>query len=148
MSCVEWNRFYTSTMRRLEFYRMRVRQGVSVEDAQDFADYITQSGICDLMRSQPPQGDNPRHTERLQALFLYDGNRLYEEAKTLRQECCEYWVGRTRDAEGTARGASKSDLENINHKLALIAGRLAALETVKPMRTAKPRLKILKPKVA
>ena len=131
-------------MRRLEFLQRRVREGVLVEDAQDFARYVTQSGICDLMTEQPQKGENPKHTESLKDLFPYDGQQLYNQARMLELACCEYWAGHTKDAPGTAIGANKSDLEGINHMLGLIAGRLAALEAVKPARIHKPKLRVVK----
>ncbi len=148
MSCVEWHRVYKQTMRQLEFFRRRVREGVSVEDCQEFARYVQQSGLCKLMEEQPPVGENARHTQRLLELFPYDGKQLWNEARTLEMECCEYWRGRTRDAEGSASGANKSDLEEISRKLDLVAVRLAYLESVKPARSRRPKLSVLKSKVA
>ncbi|HUD48208.1 MAG TPA: hypothetical protein VMR33_15355 [Candidatus Baltobacteraceae bacterium] len=130
-------------MRQLEFFQRRVRQGVQVEDCQAFARFITNSGICTLMEDQPCQGENERHTARLKELFPYDGKQLHYEARQLEMACCEYWVGRTRDSEGTAKGASLGDLESIERKLDLMAGRLASLESVKPVAKRRVKLRII-----
>ncbi len=61
-------------------------------------------------------------------------------------ECCEYWTGKTRDSDGTAKGASQGDLESIERKLDLMAGRLASLESVKPAVKRKYRLHVVKEK--
>lgn len=130
-------------MRQVEFHGMRVRQGFQVEEAQEFARYVRNSNMCELMRQNPCQGENQRHTQRLLELFPYDGDKLYEAARQLELECCEYWSKRTRDADGTATGARKSDLEDISHKLDLIAGRLAAVESMR-IPVKKTRLKVVK----
>lgn len=135
-------------MRQLDFFRRRVREGVLVEDCQDFARYVCQSGLCGLMEASPPVGENARHTERLRELFPYDGQALYREARLLEAECCEYWRGRTRDSSGTASGVSKSDLEELNHNVQLIAARLASLESVKVARVRKPKLRVVKTRAA
>jgi hypothetical protein len=126
MPCEVLQRLYVETLRRIETFRLRVRQGVSVEDAQDFGRYVQWSGICDLMAiNRPP-------TAKLRDLFPYDGAQLRSVADTLVTECCEYYQGRTRNSDGTAKGASKSDLEAIDAKLAVIVARLAALESGRP----------------
>ena len=126
MPCEVLQRLYVETSRRIETFRLRVRQGVSVEVAQDFGRYVQWSGICDLMAV------NPAPTLKLRALFPYDGAQLRSEADSLVQECCEYYQGRSRDSEGRAKGASKSDLESIDSKMDLILARLTALESGKP----------------
>jgi hypothetical protein len=118
-----WNRVFDHAMRELERLRRRVREGVSVEDAQAFGRFIQWSGICGLM------SDNPPETVELRQLFPYDGAQLRSEADSLVAECCEYYRGRTRNSEGTAKGASKSDLEAIDAKLVVIMSRLDALES-------------------
>ncbi|HEY3856956.1 MAG TPA: hypothetical protein VGO67_21440 [Verrucomicrobiae bacterium] len=130
-------------MRQLEFFQRRVRQGIQVEDCQDFARFIRMSGICTLMENQPCQGEDDNHTARLRELFPYDGKQLYYEARQLEMACCEYWAGRTRDSEGTAKGASLGDLESIERKLDLMAGRLAQLESVKPAAKRRVKLKVI-----
>jgi hypothetical protein len=121
-----WNRVFEHAMRELERLRRCVREGVSVDEAQAFGRFIQWSGICALMSENPPE------TVQLRQLFPYDGAQLRSEADSLVAECCEYYQGRTRDSEGTAKGASKSDLEAIDAKLALIASRLDALESGHP----------------
>lgn len=148
MSCEVWHRVYKQTMRRLDLFRRRVREGVLVEDCQEFARYVQLSGICTLMQENPIEGNNAKHTQVLRDLFPYDGQKLWDEARALDLDCCEYWRGRTRDAEGTASGASKSDLEDISRKLDLVAGRLAYLESVKSARVHKPKLRLVKRRAA
>jgi hypothetical protein len=135
-------------MRQVEFFRRRVRQGVLVDDCLDFARYVRLSCICELMIENPPQGDNPAHTERLRELFPYDGYQLRREVDALEADCHEYYRGRTRDSAGTATGANKDDLAEISRKLDLMAGRLAALESVKPARVRKPKLRLVKARAA
>jgi hypothetical protein len=130
-------------MRQVEFFRRRVREGVFVEDCQDFARYIRMSGIIDLMRDNPHKGENPGHTERLQRLFPYNASELYEAVRLLEGECCDYWQGKTKDSPGTASGASKSDLEAIDSKLNLIAGVLSNLVSVERRSVAEPCLRVL-----
>jgi hypothetical protein len=74
----------------LELHQRNVREGVLVEEACDFARYLTNSGICDLMRDNPHKGENPHHTSALQDLFPYDGQSLYDQARALEVACCEY----------------------------------------------------------
>jgi hypothetical protein len=148
MSCDVWHRVFQRTMHELAAWRGRVREGVDVENAVDFARYVQMSGICELMTSQPHKGKNRRHIERLRELFPYDGQKLYDEARALEMACTEYWSGRTLAAPGTATGANKSDLESIAGKLDAITGRLNALESVKPARVRKPVLRVVKEGVA
>jgi hypothetical protein len=138
------HKLFKSTMGQLEFFKRRVREGVLVEDCQDFARYVRQSGMCAIMELHPPLGDTPRQTSVLKGLFPYDGNALYRAAEELRLDCCRYYEGRTATAEGTAKGADKSDLESIDRKLDLIAGRLSQLESVKKTKTRHPRLRLVK----
>jgi hypothetical protein len=140
MSCVSWNSVYKATTRQVEYHRRRVRQGVQVEEAQAFARYLTMSGILDLM------GENQEASPQLQKLFPYSANELRQVVNLLYTECCEYWQGKTRDSEGTAKGANKSDLDAISHKLDMLAGAVAKLQPVRtPTRARKPRLHVLKP---
>jgi hypothetical protein len=121
----------------LRTYRKRVRQGHQVDDANDFARYVMNSGLVEIMK------ENPELNITLKGLFPYDGKQLWDEAYSLYRDCCEYYQGRTRNSEGTAKGARKSDLEEIDQKLNLIAGRLAQLESVKKVRQKKPKIHVL-----
>lgn len=115
-------------MSDLAVWRGRVREGVDVDNACDFARFVCQSGICELMTANPHEGNNLRHTESLRELFPYDGSKLWDEARALELACCEYWSGRTKDSPGTASGPNKSDLEAIAAKQDAILARLDALE--------------------
>lgn len=148
MSCQVWYRVFKQTMNMLAMYRSRVREGVLVEDCHDFARYIRLSGLAELMAENPPLGETPLHTKRLRELFPYNGAALRCEADLLDAECCEYYRGKTRDADGTAAGVKKSDLESINRNMQLIAGRLAALESVKRARVRKPKLHVVSVRAA
>jgi hypothetical protein len=105
---------YRSTLSGILVYRKRVLQGHHVNEANDFARYVLNCGMTEIMEKAP------KECERLQKLFPYDGKHLWQEANLLRLECGEYFSGRTRDAEGTAKGGHKSDLENIDKKLASV----------------------------
>ncbi|HEX4120607.1 MAG TPA: hypothetical protein VH619_08330 [Verrucomicrobiae bacterium] len=95
------------------------------------------AGLCEIMN------ENPQLNITLKDIFPYDGKQLWDEAYSLHKECCEYFEGRTKDSKGTAKGARKSDLEEIDFKLNLIAGRLAELRSVTPARKRKPKIRIL-----
>ena len=125
MSCDTWYRVYVETERRLEAFRRRVREGVDVENCLDFARFVIWSNISTLMAENPPE--NPQ----LRKAFPYDGADLLRMAKALESECQDYFQGRTRDSDGTPKGANKSDLEDIGRKLETISARLAALESGK-----------------
>jgi hypothetical protein len=127
-------------MRRLEQFQRRVREGVSVEEAQDFARYLRVSCIGKLMEENPPE------SEKLCRVFDYDGGKLLSEARSLEMACCAFWAGKTFSSEGTASGANKSDLEAIDAKLALLTERLAEVESVKRKRDGKPMLRVVKQK--
>ncbi len=143
MSYHLWSKLFKSSVRQLELHQRNVREGVLVEEACDFARYLTNSGICDLMRAHPHKGENLHHTAALQDLFPYDGQSLYDQARALEMACCEYWQGATKDAPGTATGANKSDLAAIHHNLELIAGRLAKLESVNHAATPVVELRVV-----
>jgi hypothetical protein len=136
MPCDDWNRVYLETVRRLECYRRRVREGVDVDNCLDFARFVIWSNIPKLMAANPPE--NPR----LRELFPYDGADMLRMAKALESECQDYFQGRTRDSDGTAKGANKSDLEDIGRKLETISVRLSALESLaasEPVKTTDRR---------
>jgi hypothetical protein len=141
-SCDKWAVFFRETMRRLAVLRRRVREGVGVDEAHDFASYLLTSSVGKLMCEHPPG------SVKLQEYFPYDGRELEAEARALLQACCAYWVGRTRDAEGTPSGANKSDLEAIERKQDLALKALAALESAKSQarRRRRPALRVVKAK--
>ena len=130
---------YAWAMRDLKVLESRVRQGSGVEFAAEFAAFVMNSGICALMN------DNPELNITLRKAFPYNGVELFRVANDLRLECGQYYQGRTSKAEGTAKGVKQSELEAINHKLDLLAGQLASLQSVKPARKRlrKPCLKVI-----
>jgi hypothetical protein len=132
-----WHKLFKSTMREVEFFRRRVREGVLVEDCQAFARYVEHSGIIELMEQFPNPGG------KLAEWFPYSAQELREAVKALNDECCSYYRGRTRDSEGTPSGANKSDLEAIDAKLNLIGGLLSEVVSVKRRIGSKPRLRVL-----
>jgi hypothetical protein len=119
-----------------------VREGVSVDEAADFARYVRVSEICRLMSENPPGSD------LLNSYFPYDGSKLLKKARELETACCDYWRGRTFSSEGTASGANKSDLEAIDVKLAALAGQVAELKRVKSKKHREPLVRIVKQKDA
>ena len=140
--CNLWQGVFTETRRRLEQFQRRVREGVGVEEAQDFARWVRNSGIGDLMAKYPPQ------SEALRRVFDYDGPGLVRMARELETACCQYYVGRTKDSEGTASGANKSDLEAIDRKLAVLVVAVDNLQRVKGRRLRRPALRVIKGKAA
>jgi len=129
---------YIETKRRLEQFQRRVREGVSVEEAQDFARYVQWSGILQLMAENPPP--NPIYAK----MFDYDACELRSIADALNVACCEYWQGRTKDSDGTASGANKSDLEAIDRKLNVLGVVLADLVAAKKRAGRVPQLRLVK----
>jgi hypothetical protein len=102
------------TMRQVEFFRRRVREGVLVEDAHEFARYVQLSCLIPLME------ENHEMEIRLRELFPYSAFDLQRAVNALEQECYAYWRGATRDSLGRASGPNKSDLEAIDAKLNVI----------------------------
>jgi hypothetical protein len=94
------------------------------------------------MAKYPPQ------SEALRRVFDYDGPGLVRMARELETACCQYYVGRTKDSEGTASGANKSDLEAIDRKLAVLAVAVDNLQRVKGRRLRRPALRVIKGKAA
>jgi hypothetical protein len=114
MSCYHWHKLFEGTMRQVEFFRRRVREGVLVEDAQSFAQYIRLSCLIPLME------ENHEMVVRLRELFPYSAFELERAVYALEQECYAYWRGQTRDSLGTPSGPNISDLEAIDAKLNVI----------------------------
>jgi hypothetical protein len=127
-SCVALHTLYKATLDYLAVSRKRVRQGAMVGDSLDFARYVMMSRMCDLMRENPPQGENARHRERLINLFPYNGDQLYAAADSLRLQCGEFYSQRTKDSPGTASGPDKSDIEELGDKMDLVLKKVAQLE--------------------
>ena len=141
-SCDLWQAVWTETMRRLERFQRRVREGVSVEEAQDFARFVRVSRIGELMAENPPG------SEKLRECFDYDGRKMLAEARSLEEACCAFWAGKTFLAEGTSSGANKSDLEAIDRKLAVLSRAVAHLQVGKVRRVRKLVLRVIKGKAA
>ncbi len=101
---------WRETNSRLERYRGLVRQRASLAAAADFARYVQQCGLVDIFKAFP--APEP---------LLVDGNLILGKAKELEAEVCELWrsgaVVETRDTQ----------LEDIHHKLDLIAGQLSRI---------------------
>ena len=137
-SCDLWQSVFTETRRRLELFERRVCEGVCVEEAQDFTRYLRVSGVCRLMAENPPGSEN------LRQVFDYDGVKLAEMARVVETACCDYWAHKTRDSEGTARGAKRSYLEAIDGKLEGLTALVKATRTVRKQRPARPIFRIVK----
>ena len=139
LDCNYLHALHNSTMRRLEMLQRRVRQGFNVDDASDFASYVLNSNMIDLMK-QPET--NPRWAR----VFPHDADQLSKAAQVLRDACCAYYGGKTFKADGTPVGASKSDLEKIDDKLAFVLTKLAQVESRQSTGSAsrKPKLRVVR----
>ena len=131
-------------MERLALLRLRVRQGVEVDSALEFANYVLRSDMAQVMLH------NPEFDVHLREWFPYDGNSLYREAEFLAAECRDYYRGRSFAADGQAAGASKSDLESIEAKLNFVVQAIQQHNSprVKAPLPRKARLRILNKNVA
>jgi hypothetical protein len=137
VSCDKWHTVFKSTMHHVEVLRRRVRVGHQVDDCQAFARYISRSGVLELMEEFCEPSDV------LRSLFPFSAKELRKNVDALEQECYAYYRGRTKDADGTASGADKSDLEAIDEKLNLIGGLLANVVSARRRISHKPRLRLL-----
>jgi hypothetical protein len=121
----ELHALYSTTMHRLERMRLRVREGVRVDDANDFARYVMNSQMVDIFRSQQ------KRDPHIDKIFPIDPKKLWDTAYELYQACCDYYTRRTRHADGTPTGPQQSDIEQIRESLNAINVRLG-LETFEP----------------
>ncbi len=112
-------------MRYLAASRKRILEGSHVECELDFARFVSQCGITDLMN------EHPLNNSKLIGLLDYDGNTLWNEADRVRLLAGQYYEGKTSKTEGTAQGVPRSELEKLNHKLDLIAGELARQDRIR-----------------
>jgi len=125
-------------MRRLKELRRRVREGVSVDEAHSFGQWVLNSGVAKLM------GQNLPDSAYLRKCFPYDGVQVEKQARELVTECCEYWVGKRFGKEGTATGADKSDLEAIDSKLEKLEAKIDAIASGKRKVARRPVFKIVR----
>ena len=102
---------WKETYRRLETLGKRAREGKCVDEASEFARWLSFSGLIPLFKAYAaPDPLEVSHT-KLERLI---GDVLFE--------CEQHWK---RNPRGP--WVSKSELESINQKLDLLAGRLAQL---------------------
>lgn len=107
-------RLWRETSRVLDRYQERVDQGHDLMPALDFARYVLWSGLVPLMKSEGQDG----------ALKI-DGSLLEWKAKEL-QEAVQ---ARFRSERNGKCMLHETQLEALNRKLDLIAGRLAQVTT-------------------
>jgi hypothetical protein len=103
------------SMDYLDTYERSVQEGCDLHNASDFARFIMNCGISDIMV------DNPAPTARLRDLFPYDGKKLFARAHGVFHDSC--WAFK----EGKGSGIPASVLKRLDHKLDLIAGRLSVV---------------------
>lgn len=119
---VHW--LWKETMARLERLHKRVCEGKHVDEASEFARWLRFSGLLDIFRmfkaGEPLEVDATK-VEKLITDTLF--------------ECEQFWK---RNPRGPY--VALSELESINHKLDLLAGRIAQMPVAEP---AKPDLRVL-----
>jgi len=101
---------YRETLSRLERYERAVAAQSKVDAAVEFARYVRMSGLVDFFKSCP-QGEP----------FVVDGKKIQTVAANLEMACCDLW------RKGEVKETRDTQLEDIGHKLDLIAGRLAKI---------------------
>jgi hypothetical protein len=103
--------WYKETITQLNFYDKRVRECQDLEAARRFANYVTWSGMVKLCK---------RYSQDVPVKI--DGAHLEWKAKELEQRVQDLWrTGKVK------QDISETQLEQINHKMDLMAGRLAQL---------------------
>jgi len=107
---VDLHWLYVQTVGQLNIYERRVREGKSLEAALDFAQFVIWSGLPKLMEahSQP----DPLKVDG--AFLRYRANELQE-------------IVRSNFKGEPVPVVNLTELEKINHKLDLIAGRVAMI---------------------
>jgi len=101
---------YQKTLWELESYEKRAREGKDLMPALDFARFVTVSGIAKLLKQYPADGT-----------LKVDGAFLEWKANEVKAMVQQQFV------TGQIPGASTSDLQEIRHKLDLIAGYLSVM---------------------
>jgi len=102
---------YRQTLLKLEQHEKLAREGKDLEASLSYANFVVNSGIPTLLR--PFSQDVP---------VKIDGAHLQWRAEELQRTVREFYVGR-----GYKPEIPMSELEAINHKLSLIAGRMEVL---------------------
>lgn len=122
---------WRETINRLDFYTRCVQEGQGLDAARNFANYVQWSGMCKLFEAFPCS----------ESLVKVDGPFLRWKAEELERTVQDIWRTGKHEAKVEA-----SRLDEINHKLNLIAGRLAqfappASET--PAAGSSPALRVI-----
>jgi len=104
---------YRETMTHLESWENLAREGKDLMPALDFTRYVLWSGIVKLLKAYPAEGT-----------LKVDGAFLEWKAKEVAEMIQAQFKG------GKPPGATSTDLASINHKLDLIAGRLARITNI------------------
>lgn len=103
---------YRSTIQQLSVLRERAAEGKELPAANDFARYVLNSGILDIL--QPFDQADSTGAIKIDSAFLR------WTAEDLRRVVCESFK-----RSGAAPGFDVSTLENINRKLDIIAAEIA-----------------------
>jgi len=101
---------YQKTLWELESYEKRAREGKDLMPALDFARYVRVSGLAKLLKEYPATGT-----------LKVDGAFLEWKANDVQEMIQRQFV------TGISPGPTTSDLQNISHKLDLIAGYLSVM---------------------
>lgn len=107
---------WQQAVNQLERLHNRVKEGHDLEAAVEFARWLRASRICEILSSHDNNG-----------CLKVDSAFLRWKANELESAVCERYAR----GQNAPKGES-SQLEQINHKLDLIAGRLAKVPIVEP----------------
>jgi len=110
----DYHVFWKSAVNRLEQLHNRVKEGRDLDSAVEFARFLLNSGIWPILQEHDNNG-----------FLKVDSAFLRWKAEELQRAVCEIY------AKGQNLSPKQnSSLEEINHKLDLIAGRLARVPIV------------------
>lgn len=116
-----FHRLHRTAMRYMVEFEKCVIEGVRVDEAHNFALFMCNSGVCEIL------SDNPETNANLAVWQPYDGKELWRRAEQLRLLCCEYYSRKTSKSPGTARGVPASELTKLNEKVDVLVSVVAAL---------------------
>lgn len=131
---VKCAKIYRETMNRLSSLQNRVNEGKDLEFALEFCRYIFWSGIIELLE----------YHASTQSGLEVSGANLRTRVKQLQEDVQRRFV-----KSNTSPKVELSELEKINHKLDLIAGRISQLsppkiETLETGVTSSPDLRVIR----
>jgi len=113
---VIWHRLWRETDRKLDMHRRRVREGVEVLPASDFARWLRFSGILEVL--QPYEQEHP---------FPIRPKELATKCNDLISECGEWFALHERSNTPRDPFVPRCELEAIHHQLSALVQQVASL---------------------